>query len=641
MKYLWERISAVFAKKEEIPDIGDFDLSDYAKAEDLDDVKFDVEKVNVKTDNLITTDGTHTSDTRLVIDPNSEDLEFVTSDEFDELSQNVDSATSDINGLKDKDTEQDSRLTELESHPAIDPSLERRLVNLEYAANGVLYREDVDTAEAYEKQLASDVMPYGLLDYVQGKSFVWNQMLEPNYNMSASDVAIIANNHAYEANGVSTVATSFVSIRLPNITNHKYLLKTKYISGTVEGGRLYFSSQSYGETVIGESIIIKNQSENAYWYYTFKTSAVGTKLDKYKFYISIIDLTTMFGAGNEPTLEQCKQIFTADYYPYCENTLVNKEHDAVVVRGKNLFDGNYYYAFINTARPYFNTEPRKVTSPITVENQYSGFGGYIHCKKGETYTAYCATDAYYATPFFGVYESVEKASNANNCLQVVQSKNSITVDHDGVLVIAYVNQNSNTKISFSKMQIERGTVATEYSPYNEVSTDISAIIAKYFPDGMRSAGTAHDVLDLEKGLAVRNVGSVDLEKVNWTYASNAHRTDFVIPTVSSQKVNFISDNYLFTSNLVDVVVDGNSGLAGYNTTYSLLWINTGSTDTPTGNAYYELAEPIITPIDPEDLEALRILHVEAGGSITFTDNNDGLNLPIPNQETFLVKTGGA
>lgn len=37
-------------------------------------------------------------------------------------------------------------------------------------------------------------------------------------------------------------------------------------------------------------------------------------------YFSVIDLTIMFGSGNEPTLEQCQQIFTAEYYNYTTGT---------------------------------------------------------------------------------------------------------------------------------------------------------------------------------------------------------------------------------------------------------------------------------------------------------------------------------
>lgn len=34
----------------------------------------------------------------------------------------------------------------------------------------------------------------------------------------------------------------------------------------------------------------------------------------------IIDLTLMFGSGNEPNLEQCQSLFVAEYYPYTQST---------------------------------------------------------------------------------------------------------------------------------------------------------------------------------------------------------------------------------------------------------------------------------------------------------------------------------
>ena len=37
-------------------------------------------------------------------------------------------------------------------------------------------------------------------------------------------------------------------------------------------------------------------------------------------YYGVIDLTQMFGSGNEPSLEQCKQIFTSEYYNYTTGT---------------------------------------------------------------------------------------------------------------------------------------------------------------------------------------------------------------------------------------------------------------------------------------------------------------------------------
>lgn len=48
-----------------------------------------------------------------------------------------------------------------------------------------------------------------------------------------------------------------------------------------------------------------------------------------------VDLTQMFGAGNEPTLEQCREIFANEYYPYNAGTLTSADVSAVQV-GDNV-----------------------------------------------------------------------------------------------------------------------------------------------------------------------------------------------------------------------------------------------------------------------------------------------------------------
>lgn len=50
--------------------------------------------------------------------------------------------------------------------------------------------------------------------------------------------------------------------------------------------------------------------------------------------IQCVDLTQMFGAGNEPTLEQCREIFANESYPYNAGTLTSADVTAVQVGDK-------------------------------------------------------------------------------------------------------------------------------------------------------------------------------------------------------------------------------------------------------------------------------------------------------------------
>ena len=48
--------------------------------------------------------------------------------------------------------------------------------------------------------------------------------------------------------------------------------------------------------------------------------------------IPVFDLTAIFGAGNEPsTIEEFEAMFPADYYEYCEPTIISSQADRVDV----------------------------------------------------------------------------------------------------------------------------------------------------------------------------------------------------------------------------------------------------------------------------------------------------------------------
>lgn len=51
--------------------------------------------------------------------------------------------------------------------------------------------------------------------------------------------------------------------------------------------------------------------------------------------IQLFDLTSMYGAGNEPTIEQCREIFTQDYYNYTESTPVEIGYYTGYLSGKD------------------------------------------------------------------------------------------------------------------------------------------------------------------------------------------------------------------------------------------------------------------------------------------------------------------
>lgn len=89
----------------------------------------------------------------------------------------------DVEEIKGEQVVQNDRIGELERRPAVDKSLTRRVENLEAAAEGNLYRVETDDETAYEKAVQPDVLPWGTLDKVGGKTLVMNQLVKnPNFD---------------------------------------------------------------------------------------------------------------------------------------------------------------------------------------------------------------------------------------------------------------------------------------------------------------------------------------------------------------------------------------------------------------------------------------------------------------------------
>ena len=221
-----------------------------------------------------------------------------------------------------------------------------------------------------------------------------------------------------------------------------------------------------------------------------------------------------------------------------------------------------------------------------------------------------------------------------SCLSLMINENSRIVSSSGIIGIR------NFIISKE---------AQEYTPYWETTKPIASIIEKYFPNKMKSAGSDYDYFDLERGFAIQSVEVVDMATLRFNVSTkiyNLYRFESAggqLPNIKAptqaNMPNAITDKFTITpyqdSNAVDY------GLSVRATKVIRLTFNDVSTIdelTPIINGallYCALETPIETPIDQEDLEALRTLQVEVGGTLTFEQLNTFIE--VPNKETMLVK----
>ena len=188
----------------------------------------------------------------------------------------------------------------------------------------------------------------------------------------------------------------------------------------------------------------------------------------------------------------------------------------------------------------------------------------------------------------------------------------------------------------------------DYYPYSEptiissqtdrvdvarADSSITQQITTGFPV-LNSAGSVYDYIDIDNGKLHRRVGVVDLGTLNWEYAGVASATCY-----STGARWFLRQKMLCVLYTNEMQVE--KGI--YAVDRVLRVIDSSYTDATTFKAamsgvmlYYELAEEIITDIEiPTELTDW--LTVEAGGSVTFHNADEGKRLLIPSKLSFIRK----
>lgn len=245
------------------------------------------------------------------------------------LQQNIDSEASTraeadtaLGARIDSETTtRESEVAELERVNAIQ---KYEIENLKAKAEGQIYRTEIVDTEAYSLDVPSSVAPYAELQKIGGKSVVWNSQLTTLYAGSLSSEGVYS---FILSSDISVGATNFLlgSKREAISNGHKLLIKYVNVINTT-GMNLYFNTNPNWTNInvpTGSGYIYKTVSygtsstgdANLLLYGTGVSG--GTISGKF----SVFDLTQMFGSGNEPTLEECKRIFSADYYPYDAGTI--------------------------------------------------------------------------------------------------------------------------------------------------------------------------------------------------------------------------------------------------------------------------------------------------------------------------------
>ena len=296
------------------------------------------------------------------------------------------------------------------------------------------------------------------------------------YSNTQTKSGITATNNgdgSWTINGTATKSNyiNFYNYQINSIVGgHKILICGNKENSNFGMGLLNQSIKDTGTGAIG----IFNQNAEKYWGIEWKSGAV---INNVTITPQLFDLTAMYGAGNEPkTLADFRKDFPESYYPYSP------------IQTKNLFDIRKYTGLINgrlgnESGSFFIKNLTQ--NSLTIRLGVYGSSGYLKepiVLPAGTYTfsCNCNYDAIYNRG--GVHLNVGKKNEDNTRIISIKDGNFDQIHH---LVLTFtlaeetevylslqgdggpVNYTNLNNVFFN-IQLEKGSVATDYVPHDYI-----------------------------------------------------------------------------------------------------------------------------------------------------------------------------
>lgn len=197
-----------------------------------------------------------------------------------------------------------------------------------------------------EGETASRTAPSGAkyvsVDKVGGKSIVWSQLWNYGETINENGVTFTYENYFYDV-VQNTTAHNGILVYYNIKANNKY-----YVSFEASSSDNISLSLSLGPALIAKL------TENNKKYSTIVTTYTSMPVPRVAIYlyssdgvtcsyragnIKVIDLTAMFGVGNEPTAEQFERMFPAEFYPYNPGEIISSRTETITAGAETITTG--------------------------------------------------------------------------------------------------------------------------------------------------------------------------------------------------------------------------------------------------------------------------------------------------------------
>ena len=584
-----------------------------------------------------------------------------------------------------------SKLREdLDNNTKLDQKTVRSLTALWDLNKGISYRFENDNRKAYTKTVPSGAK-IGAVNKIGGRTIVYNQLFKTD-NIDNGSITITYADNIVTINGTTSnnwVNFSGLDEKL-NVVGKFYIkmIIIKNDDGLPFGYGWLNRSVCTDNITSGSASAICSQTSNDLEKglstgISWAESTGSVTFNDVKLQIIIVNLTKMFGEGNEPsTVEEFKSMFPNSYYPYNEGTLMSMSVNEVEEVGKNIFkcenfscyglDGtskpslsNSHGTSINSAEP--SNSVTVTQSKVAQEDNATSYSNGYFCvyfkplaMNGKYVFSFDITPSnkLISSPKFMVLFNGDASygsaiADAQSSQIGTKSKLFFTLNVNNKKVKYIEIRISGISGIFENFQIEEGSTNTTFSPYHENHYAIPQAILDLDGYGW-DIGNVYNYVDYENKKFYKCVNRVDLSTLNFVYTAYGDSNDlygFRSPLPNGIKADenaYSKKNDLLCSKYPDT--PWQDAYRGIDKTISQLSQSIQINDSSYSDAdsfknalkgvylYYELAEPIVTDISDIIGDTFQEpFNIESGGSLTFKNKNgDGYQVAVPSEVQYVV-----
>lgn len=254
-----------------------------------------------------------------------------------EYNQNAETKTAEFDSNADAlQTEVDRLRGECDTLAAENRKQENRIDALIKLNKGQTYDILPEEGETVSRTAPSGAK-YVSVDKVGGKSIVWNQQIDTSKAELKTIVGVTLSkkeNGKMFISGTSTSGISWLKIGIAKLVQgHKYIAKNLGENVPLRFDNLEGAVALNFTGGLEVKTLTEEPNGNVY-----APVCEGFSVD-FEINPFIVDLTLLFGAGNEPTAEQFAAMFPAESYPYNPGEIISSRTETITAGAESITTG--------------------------------------------------------------------------------------------------------------------------------------------------------------------------------------------------------------------------------------------------------------------------------------------------------------